>query len=242
MCRFSGKRAVVIGGTGDIGFAICKKLIHEGAFVTVHCSAESEKSKKIEKEFASNVELLNFNISEDNFDAIDESILKERVSEADILCVVMGPFAQKSIESTGLKDWKKFALLDYALPGLLSSYAIPYMKEKKWGRIILFGGTRTFSINAYRTNAAYAAAKTAVSVITKSIAVECAPYNITCNAILPGFVDSKNMDNLTRKMLIEKTPNKCLISPDEIADAVIFLISGNNINGVLFNLDSGWNP
>ena len=56
------------------------------------------------------------------------------------------------------------------------------------------------------------------------------------------LVGLENMDNLTRKMLIEKTPNKCLISPDEIADAVIFLISGNNINGVLFNLDSGWNP
>ncbi|MCR5606276.1 MAG: SDR family NAD(P)-dependent oxidoreductase [Treponema sp.] len=190
MGRFSGKKAVVVGGTGDIGLAICRRLVGEGAFVTVHCSAKSEKSEKIQKEFGNNAELLYMNISENDFDGLDKSLLKEKVSEADILCVVMGPFAQKTIEDTSLSDWKKFALLDYALPGLLSSYALPYMKKKMWGRIIFFGGTRTFSINAYKTNAAYAAAKTGVSVITKSIAVECAPYNITCNAIFPGFVDS----------------------------------------------------
>jgi NAD(P)-dependent dehydrogenase (short-subunit alcohol dehydrogenase family) len=104
----------------------------------------------------------------------------------DILAVALGPFLRASLAETGAADWERLALLDLALPGALASALLPAMAARGWGRILLFGGTRTDGIRAYSSNAAYAAAKTGLGVLAKSLAVEGAPAGVGCVLVCPA--------------------------------------------------------
>lgn len=225
-----GKRALVVGGTGGIGHAIAEMLEERGAHVLV----TGRKSGDIKIDF-----------EKEQFCELTKKSewkeLEKEVKNADILCVCFGPFVQKSLEETTLQDWQKVALLDYALPGYLSSIALSEMKKRNFGRIILFGGTRTDQIRAFRTNAAYAGAKTAIAVLTKSLSAEGSPFSISANAILPGFVDTEYLSEQTKEALKAKMPDKKLIMKKEIANAAEFLIDSESANGVLLCVDKGWN-
>jgi NAD(P)-dependent dehydrogenase (short-subunit alcohol dehydrogenase family) len=116
------------------------------------------------------------------------------------------------------------------------------MKANGWGRILLFGGTGTQGVAGFRTNAAYAGAKTAVSSLVKSVACEYAACGITCNALLPGFTDTEYLSDETRDALKAKIPGGVLLTPAQIAQSARFVLTHAEINGALINLDKGWKP
>ena len=153
----------------------------------------------------------------------------EAAKGADVLAVCYGPFVYKKLHETEAGDWERLALCDYALPGMLVSLVLPGMMERKFGRILLFGGTRTESVKNYANNAAYAGAKTGISVIIKSLSAEYCEYGITCNGIMPGF---------TRNAPAGTT----CISPDALAGHAMYLFEHSEMNGVLLNVDRGWVP
>lgn len=253
---FSGKQAVVIGGSGGIGCALCRKLVAAGADVTVHGGHDSVKFDSFLEELQSLAsEILKtekrrdypsvcksvIDLSSFGFEETCAGKLFSLVENADILCICFGPFVQKKFAETTLQDWQSMALLNYALPGFCVSSALPSMIKKHWGRILLFGGTRTFSINGFLTNPAYAGAKTGVCSLVRSVAAEYAACGITCNAILPGFVETEYLSEEAKIALRRKMPDGCLISVDSIADSALFLLSASERNGILLNVDDGWN-
>ena len=99
-------------------------------------------------------------------------MLKSYIERSDILIVCYGPFLQKPIHQMSQSEWLEISTLVFALPGFLTSLALPHMMEHKFGRILLFGGTRTDSVNGYKTNAVYGAGKTAVCSLVKSVCLE----------------------------------------------------------------------
>ncbi len=214
------KNAFIIGGTGGIGLEIALLLQSLGAKVTVagrHCVDEARGLKSVFVDFDKGPqELL-------------EPEIKTELEKCDILVFSYGPFIQKKIHETQAQDWLKMAVDNYALPGMAVSSVLPGMMERKYGRIILFGGTRTFQINSYKTNAAYAGAKTGISVIIKSISAEYFKYGITCNGIFPGFTRNAPSDEM-------------LVSSQSVAEQALSLIKSSDLNGVLLNVDRGWHP
>ena len=212
------KNALVIGGTSSIGGELSKLLLENDC--RVFCTGRHEPSFLCNKFFATDFSTLDFSIfSDSDFD----SALKV----CDILCVCYGPFLQKEIHEMKDDEWKKIALLDYALPGMLLSRVLPGMMERKFGRILLFGGTRTENVRPALTNAAYCGAKTGLSVLVKSLAQKYAQSGITCNAILPGF--TRNAPGDAREL-----------SSLEVAEEGLHLLQNKNLNGVLLNVDAGW--
>ncbi len=230
MIDIRGKKAVVIGGTGGIGVAVSDMLKLKGCEVLALGKSRGDIVFDVSLFFAEKTALN------------EKKKVLTAVEGADILCVCYGPFVQKSLIDTSEEDWKNVALLDYALAGVLCSTALKGMTMRKYGRIILFGGTRTEQIRAYKTNAAYAGAKTALGVLAKSIAAEYAKDGITCNVILPGFVETEYLSQELRESLKNKTPTGTLIQTATIAEAVSFLIDRKEINGALLGIDDGWNP
>lgn len=214
------KNAVVIGGTSGIGFELAKILCKNECSVCV-----SGRHDPCEQ----GLEFIPADFTGGHLDLDEFPPLREKLCKADILCVSYGPFVQKPLHLTTAQDWQTLALYDYALAGIAVSSVLPGMMERKFGRIVLFGGTRTESVRSYKTNAAYAGAKTAISVLVKSVSAEYRKYGVTCNAVLPGFVNGAK----------DKSD---AVSALSVAQSAFFLIQNENLNGVLLNIDRGWQP
>ncbi len=216
---FKGKKALVIGGTSSIGLSLALKLNELGASVTV-------TGRNPPREKAEELNFIQLDFQKDGIECLEKL---SALTECDILSVTYGPFIQKPLHQTSSAEWKKLALHDLALPGLALSLALPSMMERNFGRILFFGGTRTDQIRSYKTNAAYAAAKTALDVIVKSTAANYAEYGITCNAICPGFT--------------RNAPSPEYLMPEsEITNKAVGLLLSQESNGQIIRVDRGWEP
>jgi len=224
---FDGKKAVIVGGTGGIGRAISRSLAAEGSEV-----------RAIGRHALPGIDSLILEL--DNPE--NRTIVIDEVLSADILCVVRGPFLQKHLHEMTSDEWLSQAYTNFAFPGMLVSAVLPHMRALLWGRILLFGGTRTDSVHGFRTNAAYAAAKTGLSSLVKSVALEYAVQGITCNAICPGFVETEYLDSVQKDSLARKNPDGILISAQEIAELAVFLLKNTLYNGSVVLADKGWAP
>lgn len=236
----AGKKALVIGGTSSIGYALATILSQNGVHVTVtgrHPKASmvlaSDKNDWRTKKNDSGVhgaeiQYIPFDFDSEGLDGAAKPLLRHAVSSCDILCVCYGPFVQKKFDKTTRADWEKLALADYALPGFLASTALQSMTRRQWGRILFFGGTRTDAVRGYATNAAYAGAKTGISVLVKSISKEYFSSGISCNAVLPGFTSNAPLDTIA-------------VTYEQLAQKAYMLLVSPELNGVLLNVDYGWN-
>lgn len=240
----AGKRALVVGGSGGIGRAVCRSLAARGAAVVVHGGSSRERLDRVLAELralgtSARAEvdgfLLRLEHPSDLLDKLGD------LGTIDILALAFGPFVQKPLADTSASDWERLALLDLALPGAICSALLPAMIGRKWGRILLFGGTRTDAIRAYASNAAYAAAKTGLAVLAKSLAVEGAGANVACLLVCPGLVDTEYLGDAARSALRKKAPGGRLLEPETIAEIAIGLLAMNPcaVSGGILNMDGG---
>ena len=139
-----------------------------------------------------------------------------------------------------------FAHLLDALPGLgdidiLCSALLPTMVARHWGRVLLFGGTRTDGIRNYSSNAAYAAAKTGLAVLIKSLAVEGAVHGVGAVLVCPGLVDTEYLSESGKLAFRSLAPGGRLIQPAEIAVTAVNLIAADPCiaSGAVLSLDGG---
>lgn len=159
----------------------------------------------------------------------------------DILVAAFGPFLQKPLAATTGTDWLRMATLELALPGALASALLPSMAARGWGRFLFFGGTGTDSIRGYRSNAAYAAAKTGLGVLAKSLALEGADHGIGAFVLCPGLVDTEYLDEATRELLRAKAPGGRLIEAGALGETAAALLAAEPClaSGAVLSLDAG---
>ena len=236
----AGKKAFVIGGSGGIGAAVSKALAQEKAILTVHGGHNEEKLNSLVKELSELTEVSGILCGIDG-GSLPRAFVRA-IEDADIVCVCYGPFLQKPVSETTSEEWAASVQANLTLPGTIVSKALKNMQKRGWGRILLFGGTGTSSFRSYRTNAVYAAAKTGLCSLVKSVAAEYGSCGITCNAILPGFTDTELVPEEVKAGQRKKMPRGKLIAPEEIAETAVFLLRMGCINGALLNVDAGWTP
>jgi len=232
-------RALVVGGTGGIGAAVARLLAEAGVSTVVHGRSAKRLDAALEALRSSGhaAEAIACDLSAGE----PSPELVSAARGADILVVAYGPFVTKPLADTGLEDWRTVALGDLALPGYLSSTAAVAMAGRGFGRILLFGGTRTDAIRGFRMNAAYAAAKTGIGVLVKSLAAEFGPRGVSAAAICPGFVDTEYLDAGTRRTLEAASPRGRLIPVGDVAALAFQLLTGGMdlANGAVITADGG---
>ena len=229
-----GKSALVIGGTSGIGYSIAQALLQESVSVVVQGKNPSEQLESFYSQ--GNAAVLMCDLG-------DRTYLQELcryAQAADILCIAYGPFLQKPLDTTTTEEWINTVYANLTLPGILVSAALVGMKERKWGRILLFGGTETQILRGFKTNPVYGAAKTGLMSLVRSVSMGYAAYKVTANAICPGFTDSGLLSKAERIAWAQKSPDGQLVALAEIADAALFLLKNSTYNGIIMPIDKGW--
>jgi NAD(P)-dependent dehydrogenase (short-subunit alcohol dehydrogenase family) len=241
---FRGKRALVVGGSGGIGAALALELGALGAELVVHGGSSQKRLEGVLGELAAaGTEARGFLMKLDGAPGSIGRFLEAIASlgRLDILALAFGPFARKSLAATNTGDWESLALLDLALPGALASALLPAMASRGWGRMLFFGGSRTDVIRSYSTNAAYAAAKTGLGVLVKSLAVEGAPKGVASVLVCPGLVDTEYLGEGEKLEYGARSPAGRLFTTQEVAKAALSLLSAEPClaSGSIVSLDGG---
>ena len=163
----------------------------------------------------------------------------------DILINNAGEYIYSPIENTEFEKLGHILDVNLKAPLYLISKAIPYMKEKKWGRIVNIGSIS--GVMGEACASLYSASKSGLIGATKALALELAEFGITVNTINPGWVDT-DMGNSsacdgdwTKEEIIECVPQKRFVSPIEIAGMVKYLISedAKGVTGQSVNICAG---
>ncbi|GHU21544.1 hypothetical protein FACS1894172_07390 [Spirochaetia bacterium] len=238
MKLFSGRSALVIGGTGGIGRKCAEELGSRGAFVTVHGGFSPERLEStLESIRNAGGDADGFLFPVENPEASEYILTK--VPDPDILVCAWGPFLRGALETMTGSDWSTMVNLNLAFPGSLVSGVLPAMIAKQWGRILLFGGTGTDTIRGFSTTALYSAAKTGLGVLAKSVARTASAYSITCNVLCPGLVDTEYSDPAAICYNHKKNPDHLPLYPEDIARVACAVLENPSINGAVIPADRG---
>lgn len=175
--------------------------------------------------------------------------------QIDILVNNAGVQHVSTIENYDEKKWNFIISLMLTAPFLLTKYVWPYMKDKRWGRIINISSVHGLRASEFKS--AYVSAKNGLMGLTKVAALEGANLGITVNAICPGYVRTPLVDNqiddqakthnisreeVLEKVILKKQAIKKMIEPDEIGEAVLYLCSdaAKSVTGTSLTIDCGW--
>jgi len=244
--ELTGKIAVVIGGTSGIGRAIAHGLAKAGADV-VPTSRRIEQVEATARE----IEQLGRRTLRAASDVADRNSLAQLLNDSvkafgkvDILVNSAGRTKRAPTVNFAEKDWNE--ILDTNLTGTLRACQVfgRHMIERRFGRIINIASVASF--RALLEVAAYAASKAAVASLTKSLAIEWAPYGVCVNAIAPGVfrtsLNEKLLDSTPRgQEFLLRTPMKRFGTVEELAGAAIFLASdaASFVTGEILRVDGG---
>ena len=247
---FAGKRALVIGGSGGIGRAIAFGLAFRGADVTI---TGGNSSSRLEQTLA---EMNETTVAEgrnpkhtgfickiggpEGFSPQDAAafILKQSGSP-DILVISWGPFKKNVLQDTAPGDWHFLIENNLIFPGIMVSLVLRDMLDRGWGRILLFGGTKTAEIRGYLNTAAYSAAKTALGTLVKSVAKSVKNTEICCNIICPGLTITEYSDPVEFAHYREKYSGAKLLAVQDIADYALGVLESPAVNGAIIPVDGG---
>jgi len=247
--NLSGKTALVTGGSRGIGLAVAKGLAQNGAEVAIIARDEGRlQTAKQQIQKCSDKQVWTFSFGIENIKGIEglfENIISE-TKEIDILVNCAGTTARAPAEDIELETWNQVMQINLTAAFVISQAFCRHRKQvTKAGKIINIGSL--MCQGARPTTAAYASSKGGLLMLTKSLAVEWAKYNINVNAIGPGFIAT----DLTAKLQADKDFNRWVLSktplnrwgrPEDIVGAAIFLASraGDFVTGQIVYVDGGW--
>jgi gluconate 5-dehydrogenase len=249
MFRLDGKVALVMGGAGGIGEALALGLSRQGAKVVISSrnqQALDEAAKKIMAETGNEVVAMTSDVTNEESVATLVGSVVARLGTIDILVNAMGWNIKRDAFDYPMDDWRK--LMDINITGTMiacKQVGAQVFKAKKAGKIVNLSSVRGIR-GKDGGNVGYSATKGAVEMITKSLALEWAPYNVNVNALGPALVITPGTVHIQKNPeLAEKykkaVPLGRLGMPEDMVGAVVFLCSpaSDFVTGQTIFVDGG---
>ena len=245
----SGKTALVTGGSRGIGLSVAKGLAEHGADVAIVARTKEQleaAKQQIQADTDKKVWTFGFDIKNiKGIKGLFENIVSE-TKDVDILVNCAGTTVRGPSEEVDLKTWNQVIEVNLTAVFVLSQAFCSHRKQAgKAGRIINIGSLTCHG--ARPTTAAYASSKGGLLMLTKTLAVEWAKYNINVNAIGPGYIATDLTEPLWSdedftKWVLSKTPLGRWGQPDDLVGTAVLLASkaGDFITGQIIYVDGGW--
>ena len=254
-----GKTALITGSTSGIGLAYAKALAEQGANLVINGFGDPEA---IERERLALEALSDARAVYSGHDLTKPAEIEAMMREAaaafggvDILINNAGTQYVAPVEEFPVEKWDLIIALNLTSAFHTSRLAIPFMKQRKWGRIIQTASAHSLTASPFKS--AYVTAKHGLAGLTKTIALETAAYGITANCISPGYVwtplvenqipDTMKARGMTREqvmndVLLAGQPTKQFVTVEQVAATALFLCSdaAANITGANISVDGGW--
>ena len=197
MQNFRSYRALIVGGSGGVGYQVGRELAKKGATLIVHGGRDRVKFKTAIQQLSSlSSSIIPFWAPIRGTKKFLHSVRKWL--PVDMVVLNYGPVMYKSIADSCYQDWKEMAEKNFVLPATLISMCFSYMIQQKYARIIAFGSDWSDTMRGYHSMAAYAAAKWALCSVLHSLQRQAKNPNFRCYALCPGYiVDTQNRSDMT---------------------------------------------
>jgi 3-oxoacyl-[acyl-carrier protein] reductase len=216
------KRALVTGGSGTIGAAICRQLAHDGFHVIVHAHSHLDTASRLAREIGA-AEAVAFDVT----DADATLAAVEAMLEAGpIQVIVNNAGIHDDAPFPGMKRAQWHRVIDVSLHGFynVTQPLVLPMLATRWGRIISITSVTAEIGNRGQSN--YAAAKGALHAATRSMARELGSRGVTVNCVSPGLIDTAMSAGAFDEEAIRRiVPLQRMGTPDDVAGVVGFLAS-----------------
>ena len=240
MINFKNKNILITGASGGIGNELVKKFVSLGGNV-VGSGTKTEKLYLIKKKYP-NIKVKKFDLSEHS--RIEEFIddVSLQLGGLDILINNAGTNVDNLSLRMKEEEWKKVIDINLTSTFLLTKYAIKKMLKNKFGRVVNITSVVAHTGNLGQSN--YAASKSGIIGMSKSLAIEYAKKNITVNCVSPGFIVSDMTMNIAEKVkiyLTSKIPMGKLGTGEDVSNCVAFLSSeqASYITGETIHVNGG---
>ena len=254
-----GKTALITGSTSGIGLGIARALAAEGVNIVLNGFGDAQEIEKTRAALASDYGIKAAYHDADMSKAAQIADMCEKAEKLfggiDILVNNAGIQFVSPIDKFPEEKWNAIIAINLSSAFHTIKAALPGMRKKGWGRIINVASAHGLTASPYKS--AYIAAKHGIIGLTKTVALETARDNITCNAICPGYVltplvqgqiadqakaHSLPEDEVIEKVILEPQPNKKFVQIDEVAALALFLCDdkAQGITGADMKIDGGW--
>lgn len=242
----SGKLALVTGASRGIGKGIALELAREGADVVVNYRDQAAKALEV----ARNIEALgkrSLVVKADVSNGRDVLAMRDTITaefKAGVNILVNNAGIHHHLKSWEIDDaeWRRIMAVNVDGAFLCARAFTSSMKDRRWGRVINISSSDAFTGTDHEAH--YAASKAALLGLTKALALELAPYNITVNTIAPGWFDTDMTSGLVgedRRKALERVPLGRMGQPQEIGYVAAFLASdkASFITGQTIHVNGG---
>lgn len=244
--QLRGRIALVTGGSRGIGRAVVNRFAEAGVNVAINYRADKAAADEVVAH-ARGKGVDAIALQADVSDLIQATRLVsetvEHFKRLDFLICNAGVWEGAPVEEIPEEMWDKTIRVNLRGTWTLCRAAVPVMKERRFGRIVIVSSTAGQRGEANYSN--YAASKGAQISFTKSLAAELGQFGINVNAVAPGWVDTdmtaETLNDEGREAVEQSIPVGAIASADDIARPIVFLCSdwARHINGEILNVNGG---
>ncbi|HAP3529080.1 gluconate 5-dehydrogenase [Enterococcus faecalis] len=245
--QLDGKVALITGAVYGIGFEIAKSLAEAGATTVFNNLSPESVEQGLENYRAAGIEARGYVCDVTDEEQVQAMVaqIKEEVGSIDILVNNAGIIKRIPMVDMSAEEFRQVIDVDLNAPFIMAKAVIPDMIEKGHGKIINI--CSMMSELGRETVSAYAAAKGGLKMLTKNIASEYGQYNIQCNGIGPGYIETPQTAPLREtghpfnEFILGRTPANRWGTPADLAGPAVFLASNASdfVNGHILYVDGG---
>jgi 3-oxoacyl-[acyl-carrier protein] reductase len=236
------RRALVTGGSGALGAAICRRLSAAGRHVFVHANAGAERAERIVADIESgggSAAVVVFDVTDA---AAAEAALAGILAGGPVEILVNNAGVHDDAVMPGMRRAQWTSVIDVSLNGFfnVTQPLLMPMIRQRWGRIVNISSVAALAGNRGQVN--YAAAKAGLHGATRALALELASRGITVNAVAPGIIASPMAEKVfDQEQIARLVPMKRAGTPEEVAELVQFLASeaAGYISGQVISINGG---